>query len=53
MKYIVLPATRDQSCSYMELVAPEGTTAQTPKWFVSHWSAGALFGNRLDTAFEH
>ena len=48
MKYIVQPATQDKSCSYVELVAPEGTTAQTPKWFVSHWSAGVLFAKRLD-----
>ena len=49
MKYIVQPATLDKKCSYVQLVAPEGTTAQTPKWFVSHWSAGALFANNLDT----
>merc|ERR1719487_2171218 len=24
-------------CSYVDLVAPAGTRAQTPNWFVSHW----------------
>ena len=37
MKYIVFPATAEKQCSFVELVAPEGTTAQTPMWFVSHW----------------
>ena len=37
MQYIVFPATKEKQCSYVELVAPEGTTAQTPTWFVSHW----------------
>ena len=49
VKYVVNPATAAQRCSYVELVAPQGTTAQTPQWFVSHWSAGALFANKLDT----
>ena len=39
MKYIVFPATEEWQCSYVELVAPEGTTAQKPKYFVSHWWA--------------
>ena len=37
VKYLVEPATRQKQCSYVELVAPAGTRAQTPKWFVSHW----------------
>ena len=37
MKYHVEPKTAARKCSYVELVAPEGTRAQTPKWFVSHW----------------
>jgi len=41
VKYIVNPATKDKQCSYVELVAPEGTVAQTPLWFISHWSARA------------
>ena len=40
MKFIVFPATKEKQSSYVELVAPEGTTAQTPTWFVSHWSGG-------------
>ena len=36
-KYIIKPATAEQKCSYVELVAPAGTTSQEPKWFVSHW----------------
>ena len=51
MKYIVFPATKEKSCSYVELVAPEGTTAQTPMWFVSHWSGRRVFSptrNRSD-----
>ena len=36
-KYIIKPATAEQKCSYVELVAPPGTDAQTPRWFVSHW----------------
>ena len=35
--YVVEPATEAQKCSYVELVAPQGTTVQTPRWFVSHW----------------
>ena len=35
--YVVKPATEAQQCSYVELVAPAGMTAQTPRWFVSHW----------------
>ena len=35
--YVVNPATEEQKCSYVELVAPAGTTSQTPRWFVSHW----------------
>ena len=37
VKYLVHPATEQTQCSYVELVAPAGTRAQTPKWFVSHW----------------
>ena len=37
VKYHVNPATCKKQCSYVELVAPVGTRAQTPKWFVSHW----------------
>ena len=37
VKYVVKPATEAQKCSYVELVAPQGTTVQTPRWFVSHW----------------
>ena len=37
VKYLVEPETRQKQCSYVELVAPAGTRAQTPKWFVSHW----------------
>ena len=37
VKYVVKPATKEQQCSYVELVAPAGTTSQRPKWFVSHW----------------
>ena len=37
MKYLIKPATEEKQCSYVELVAPAGTRAQTPKWFVSHW----------------
>ena len=37
VKYVVNPATKEQKCSFVELVAPAGTTAQTPRWFVSHW----------------
>ena len=35
--YIIKPETEEKQCSYVELVAPAGTRAQTPKWFVSHW----------------
>ena len=34
---MVNPATAPYKCSFVELVAPPGTTAQTPRWFVSHW----------------
>ena len=34
---VLAPATYTRQCSYVELVAPAGTCAQTPKWFVSHW----------------
>ena len=37
VKYLVKPETAEKKCSYVELVAPPGTKAQTPKWFVSHW----------------
>ena len=37
VKYEVNPATAPYKCSFVELVAPPGTTAQTPRWFVSHW----------------
>ena len=37
VKYVVNPATAPYKCSFVELVAPPGTTAQTPRWFVSHW----------------
>ena len=37
VKYLVNPKTGTKKCSYVELVAPEGARAQTPKWFVSHW----------------
>ena len=37
VKFLVEPATKDKQSSYVELVAPAGTLAQTPKWFVSHW----------------
>ena len=47
MKYIVFPATAEKQCSYVELVAPEGTTAQTPAWFVSHW-----YGRRVLSDME-
>jgi len=40
MKWFVLPATKEKQSSYVELVAPKGTTAQTPMWFVSHWCGG-------------
>ena len=36
-KYIIKPETKEKQCSYVELVAPAGIRAQTPKWFVSHW----------------
>ena len=36
-KYIIKPETKEKQCSYVELVAPKDTRAQTPKWFVSHW----------------
>ena len=36
-KYIIKPETKQKQCSYVELVAPKDTRAQTPKWFVSHW----------------
>ena len=35
--YIIKLQTKAKQSSYVELVAPEGTTAQTPMWFVSHW----------------
>ena len=35
--YLVKPETLARKCSYVELVAPPGTKAQTPRWFVSHW----------------
>ena len=47
MQYIVFPATKEKRCSYVELVAPEGTTAQTPMWFVSHW-----YGRRVGSDSE-
>ena len=37
VKFLVEPATKQSQSSYVELVAPAGTRAQTPKWFVSHW----------------
>ena len=37
VKYLVKPETLERKCSYVELVAPPGTEAQTPRWFVSHW----------------
>ena len=37
VKYVVKPATEEHKCSYVELVAPAGTSSQRPKWFVSHW----------------
>ena len=37
VKYVVKPATKEHKCSYVELVAPAGTSSQRPKWFVSHW----------------
>ena len=40
---IIKPATAEQKCSYVELVAPAGTTSQKPKWFVSHWWGEAVF----------
>ena len=36
-KYLIKPATEQKQCSYVEQVAPAGTRAQTPKWFVTHW----------------
>merc|ERR1719305_841501 len=36
-KYIIKPATADQKCSYMELVAPAGRHFTKPKWVVIHW----------------
>ena len=45
MQYIVFPATKEKQCSYVELVAPEGTTAQTPMWFVSHWYGRRVFSD--------
>ena len=47
MKYLIKPATKEKQCSYVELVAPEGTTAQTPTWFVSHW-----YGRRVLSDME-
>ena len=59
MRWVVIPATKEKQCSYVELVAPEGTTAQTPMWFVSHWYGRRVFsdsesvrsssGNELET----
>ena len=37
VKYLVKPETLERKCSYVELVAPPGTKAQAPRWFVSHW----------------
>ena len=37
VEYYVMPETKERKCSYVELVAPPGTVAQTPRWFVSHW----------------
>ena len=37
VKYVVKPATKEHKCSYVELVAPAGSSSQKPKWFVSHW----------------
>ena len=39
-KYIILPATVAQQCSFVELVARE---AQSPHWFVSHWWGEPVF----------
>ena len=32
VEYVVNPATKEHKCSFVELVAPAGTTAQTPRW---------------------
>ena len=37
VKYVVKPTTRQHKCSYVELVAPAGSSSQRLKWFVSHW----------------
>ena len=38
VKYVVNPATAEHSCSFVELVVPEGSEGTaTPQWFVSHW----------------
>ena len=38
VKYHVKPATdQEPTKSYVELKAPKGTRAQTPKWFISFW----------------
>ena len=46
-KYVIKLKTKAKQCSYVELVAPEGTTAQTPMWFVSHW-----YGRRVLSDME-
>ena len=35
--WIIKPFTAKEACSFVELVVDEGTVAQTPQWFVSHW----------------
>ena len=37
-EHYVKPATNEEPTkSYVELKAPKGTRAQTPKWFISFW----------------
>jgi hypothetical protein len=36
---VVLPATKERACAFVELLA---TAAQPPDWFVSHWWGGSF-----------
>ena len=43
VKYVVNPATAEHSCSFVELMVPEGSEATAiPQWFVSHWWGEAV-----------
>eukprot|EP00658_Telonema_sp_P-2_P040676 TRINITY_DN29086_c0_g1_i2.p1 TRINITY_DN29086_c0_g1~~TRINITY_DN29086_c0_g1_i2.p1 ORF type:complete len:343 (+),score=85.99 TRINITY_DN29086_c0_g1_i2:185-1213(+) len=40
--WMIVPATQEHGCSLVELMCPDGTIAQLPTTFVSHWWGEAV-----------